>query len=109
MVVKAADAGVLREAAEQVRAEVAKLDDVTDVTSDLAQSVPRISVKANSKAAAAGFDDTTLGGAVAEAVRGTTSGKAILDDTERDVVIRSAKPRVAGRAQGPASRRGQAR
>ncbi|WP_329287353.1 efflux RND transporter permease subunit [Streptomyces sp. NBC_01455] len=92
VVVKAADAGVLREAAEQVRAEVAKLDDVTDVTSDLAQSVPRISVKANSKAAAAGFDDTTLGGAVAEAVRGTTSGKAILDDTERDVVIRSAKP-----------------
>lgn len=91
VVVKAADAGVLREAAEQVRAEVAKLDDVTDVTSDLAQSVPRISVKANSKAAAAGFDDTTLGGAVAEAVRGTTSGKAILDDSERDVVIRSAK------------------
>ncbi|MFF2993879.1 efflux RND transporter permease subunit [Streptomyces sp. NPDC057950] len=92
VVVKAADAGVLREAAERVRAEVAKLDDVTDVTSDLAQSVPRISVKANSKAAAAGFDDATLGGAVAEAVRGTTSGKAILDDSERDVVIRSAKP-----------------
>ncbi|MGW3634857.1 efflux RND transporter permease subunit [Streptomyces sp. NPDC005122] len=92
VVVKAADAGVLREAAERVRAEVAKLDDVTDVTSDLAQSVPRISVKANSKAAAAGFDDTTLGAAVAEAVRGTTSGKAILDDSERDVVIRSAKP-----------------
>ncbi|WP_369246056.1 efflux RND transporter permease subunit [Streptomyces sp. R41] len=92
VVVKAADADVLRKAADQVRDEVAKLDDVTDVTSDLAQSVPRISVKANSKAAAAGFNDTTLGAAVAEAVRGTTSGKAILDDTERDVVIRSAKP-----------------
>ncbi|MFD8425592.1 efflux RND transporter permease subunit [Streptomyces sp. NPDC059466] len=92
VVVKAADADVLRKAAERVRAEVAKLDDVTDVTSDLAQSVPRISVKANSKAAAAGFDDATLGAAVTEAVRGTTSGKAILDDSERDVVIRSAKP-----------------
>ncbi|MFE5139033.1 efflux RND transporter permease subunit [Streptomyces fagopyri] len=92
VVVKAADAGTLREAAEQVRAEVAKLDDVTDVTSDLAQSVPRISVKANSKAAAAGFDDAALGAAVTEAVRGTTSGKAILDGSERDVVIRSAKP-----------------
>ncbi|MFJ3226846.1 efflux RND transporter permease subunit [Streptomyces sp. NPDC086783] len=92
VVVKAADGGVLREAAEQVRAEVAELDHVTDVTSDLSQSVPRISVKANSKAAAAGFDDSTLGAAVAQAVRGTTSGKAILDDTERDVVIRSAKP-----------------
>ncbi|MEU8949536.1 efflux RND transporter permease subunit [Streptomyces sp. NPDC048489] len=92
VVVKAADGQVLRKAAEQVRAEVAKLDDVTDVTSDLARSVPRISVKANSKAAAAGFDDATLGAAVGEAVRGTTSGKAVLDDTERDVVIRSAKP-----------------
>ncbi|MEU5705012.1 efflux RND transporter permease subunit [Streptomyces aurantiacus] len=92
VVVKAADAGVLNEAAEQVRDEVAKLDDVTDVTSDLAQSVPRISVKANDKAAAAGFNDTTLGAAVGQAVRGTTSGKAILDDTERDVVIKSAKP-----------------
>ncbi|MFH8393001.1 efflux RND transporter permease subunit [Streptomyces sp. NPDC018036] len=92
VVVKAADAGVLREAAGQVRDEVAKLDDVTDVTSDLSQSVPRVSVRANSKAAAAGFNDATLGAAVTQAVRGTTTGKAILDDTERDVVIRSAKP-----------------
>ncbi|WP_055567446.1 efflux RND transporter permease subunit [Streptomyces atriruber] len=92
VVVKAADAKVLREASDDVRDEVAKLDDVTDVQSDLAQSVPRISVRATSKAAAAGFDDTTLGQAVGQAVRGTTSGKAILDDTERDVVIKSAKP-----------------
>ncbi|TLS39920.1 efflux RND transporter permease subunit [Streptomyces montanus] len=92
VVVKAADAKVLREAAEEVRDAVAGLDDVKDVTSDLAQSVPRISVKANDKAAAAGFNDTTLGAAVAQAVRGTTSGKALLDDTERDVVIKSAKP-----------------
>ncbi|MGQ4384113.1 efflux RND transporter permease subunit [Streptomyces sp. SAS_270] len=92
VVVKAADADVLRKASDQVRDEVAELDHVTDVTSDLAQSVPRISVKANSKAAAAGYNDATLGAAVAEAVRGTTSGKAILDDTERDVVIKAAKP-----------------
>ncbi|MFE0175790.1 efflux RND transporter permease subunit [Streptomyces sp. NPDC059002] len=92
VVVKAADADVLRKASDEVRDEVAKLDDVTDVQSDLAQSVPRISVRANSKAADAGFDQTTLGQAVAQAVRGTTSGKATLDDTERDVVIKSAKP-----------------
>ncbi|MGW0871564.1 efflux RND transporter permease subunit [Streptomyces sp. NPDC002740] len=92
VVVKAADAGVLRTAAEQVRGAVAGLDDVTDVTSDLSQSVPRISVRADAKAAAAGFDDQTLGAAVAQAVRGTTAAKAILDDTERDVVITSAKP-----------------
>ncbi|MFI6032723.1 efflux RND transporter permease subunit [Streptomyces sp. NPDC051315] len=92
VVVKAADAGVLRTAAEQVRAAVAGLDDVTDVTSDLSQSVPRISVEADAGAAAAGFDQQTLGAAVAQAVRGTTAAKAVLDDTERDVVITSATP-----------------
>ncbi|GHJ38140.1 efflux RND transporter permease subunit [Streptomyces sp. TS71-3] len=92
VVVKASDAGVLRTASDQVRTAVAGLDNVTDVQSDLSQSVPRISVKANAKAAAAGFNDTTLGQAVAEAVNGTKTGKATLDDTERDIVIRSAKP-----------------
>lgn len=92
VVVKAADAGVLRKAADEVRDAVASLDNVTDVTSDLAQSVPRISVRANDKAAAAGFDDPTLGAAVTQAVRGTTSGRAILDDSERDIVVKSAKP-----------------
>ncbi|MFJ5259240.1 efflux RND transporter permease subunit [Streptomyces sp. NPDC088387] len=92
VVVKAADADVLRTAATEVRDAVAKLDDVTDVTSDLAQSVPRISVRANAEAAAAGFDDQTLGAAVTQAVRGTTAGEATLDDTERDIVIKSARP-----------------
>ncbi|WP_435209876.1 efflux RND transporter permease subunit [Streptomyces sp. bgisy034] len=92
VVVNAADGDVLRKASEQVREAVAGLDDVTDVTSDLAQSVPRVSVKANDKAAAAGFDDQTLGLAVAQAVRGNTAAQATLDDTERDIVIKSAKP-----------------
>ncbi|MFF2331334.1 MULTISPECIES: efflux RND transporter permease subunit [unclassified Streptomyces] len=92
VVVKAADADVLEKASEEVRAEVADLKDVTDVQSDLAQSVPRISVKANAKAADAGYDQATLGAAVAGAVRGTPSGKAIMDNTERDVVITSAHP-----------------
>ncbi|MEU6882787.1 efflux RND transporter permease subunit [Streptomyces sp. NPDC046712] len=92
VVVKASDADILKKASEAVKAEVAELDDVTDVQSDLSQSVPRISVKANAKAADLGFDDTTLGMAVAQAVRGTPAGKAILDDTERNVVLTSANP-----------------
>ncbi|WP_329017643.1 efflux RND transporter permease subunit [Streptomyces sp. NBC_00690] len=92
VVVKAANPDTLKTAAESVRKEIAGLDDVTDVQSDLAQSIPRISVKANAKAAEAGFNDATLGMAVAQAVRGTPSGKAIIDDTERDVVITSARP-----------------
>jgi HAE1 family hydrophobic/amphiphilic exporter-1 len=92
VVVKASDPDTLRRAAEQVRTTVAGMDDVTDVTSDLSQSVPRISVRANAKAAAAGFTQQTLGMAVTEAVKGTTAAKATLDDAERDVVVRSAKP-----------------
>jgi HAE1 family hydrophobic/amphiphilic exporter-1 len=49
-------------------------------------------VKANDKAAEAGFTDQTLGAAVSLAVKGTPAAKAVLDDTERDVVIRSAGP-----------------
>ncbi|MDX2916553.1 MULTISPECIES: efflux RND transporter permease subunit [Streptomyces] len=92
VVVKAADADILKKASEAVRDEVATIKDVTDVQSDLAQSVPRISVTANDKAAAAGFDSAALGGIVAGAVRGTPAGSATLDDTERDIVIRSAEP-----------------
>ncbi|MCB5909620.1 efflux RND transporter permease subunit [Streptomyces pinistramenti] len=92
VIVKAGDADVLKEAADKVKAAVAGIDDVTDVQSDLSQSVPRISVTANAKAAAAGYTQATLGAAVAQAVQGTTSGKAVLDDTERDVVIKAAHP-----------------
>ncbi|MEV8564307.1 efflux RND transporter permease subunit [Streptomyces sp. NPDC051322] len=94
VVVKAGDGDTLKKAAEQVRTAVAGLDHVKDVQSDLSQSVPRISVKATAKAAGAGFNETTLGAAVGQAVRGSTSGKAILDDTERDVVVKSAHPAV---------------
>ncbi len=92
VVVKAGDGEVLAKAAEQVRAEVAKLDNVTDVQSDLSQSVPRISVTATPKAADAGLNQAAIGAIVAQAVRGNPAGKAVLDDTERDIVIRSAQP-----------------
>ncbi|MEU9299588.1 efflux RND transporter permease subunit [Streptomyces sp. NPDC048269] len=92
VVVKAGDGEVLAKAAEQVRAEVATLKNVTDVQSDLSQSVPRISVTATPKAADAGLNQAALGGLVAQAVRGNPAGKAVLDNTERDIVIKSAQP-----------------
>ncbi|MFK0047085.1 efflux RND transporter permease subunit [Streptomyces sp. NPDC090741] len=92
VVVKAGQADVLAKAAEQVRAEVATLDDVSDVQSDLSQSVPRISVTATPKAAEAGLNQAALGAVVAQAVRGNPAGKAVLDNTERDIVIKSAHP-----------------
>ncbi|MBT2478409.1 efflux RND transporter permease subunit [Streptomyces sp. ISL-94] len=92
VVVKAGDGEILAKAAEQVRAEVATLKNVTDVQSDLSQSVPRISVTATPKAADAGLNQAALGAIVAQAVRGNPAGKAVLDNTERDIVIRSAQP-----------------
>ncbi|MFD7163014.1 efflux RND transporter permease subunit [Streptomyces violascens] len=92
VVVKAADADVLKKASEQVRQAVAGLKDVSDVQSDLAQSVPRVSVQPNDKAADAGFNQTTLGMAVAQQVRGTQVTKAIMGDSERDVYITAADP-----------------
>ncbi|MFD3472773.1 efflux RND transporter permease subunit [Streptomyces sp. NPDC058682] len=92
VVVKAGDGKLLAEAAEQVRVEVARLKNVADVQSDLSQSVPRISVTATPKAAEAGLDQAALGAIVAQAVRGNPAGKAVLDDTERDIVIKSAQP-----------------
>ncbi|RSS83462.1 efflux RND transporter permease subunit [Streptomyces sp. WAC06614] len=92
VVVKAGDAQVLARAAEQVRAEVAKLKDVSDVRSDLSQSVPRISVTATPKAAELGLNQAALGGIVAGSVHGVPAGKAVLDNTERDVLVTSAHP-----------------
>jgi HAE1 family hydrophobic/amphiphilic exporter-1 len=92
VIVKAGDADVLKSASAQVRTAVAGIKNVTDVQSDLAQSVPRISVKATAKAAEAGFNDQALGATVAQAVRGTNAGKAMLNATERDIVITSARP-----------------
>ncbi|MDJ1136487.1 efflux RND transporter permease subunit [Streptomyces iconiensis] len=92
VVVKAGDEDVLKTASGKVRAKVAKLDGVTDVQSDLSQSVPRISVKAKDSAARYGLNDAALGQAVMQAVSGTKSGKATLNDTERDVVVRSPEP-----------------
>ncbi|MEV6110301.1 efflux RND transporter permease subunit [Streptomyces sp. NPDC051940] len=91
VVVKSADEAELRKVSDEVRAEVAKLDDVTDVTSDLAQSVPRISVTTKPGAAAYGFTEFTLGQAVTQAVRGADAGEATIDDTKLDVVVKSAK------------------
>ncbi|WP_330238480.1 efflux RND transporter permease subunit [Streptomyces sp. NBC_00525] len=92
VVVKAADADTLKKATEAVRVEMTKLKEATDVESDLAESVKRIAVTANVKAADAGYSQATLGAAVAAAVKGTPAGKAIMDDTERDVVVTSAHP-----------------
>ncbi|PLW74559.1 MMPL family transporter [Streptomyces sp. SCUT-3] len=90
VVVKAPDAKTLRTASEAVREAVAGMDDVTDVTSDLSQSVPRVKVSAKpAEAARLGLTETAIGQAVAQAVDGTRAATAVLDDTQRDVLVRT--------------------
>ncbi|WP_404815679.1 efflux RND transporter permease subunit [Streptomyces thermolineatus] len=90
VVVKAPDAKTLRAASEAVREAVAGMDDVTDVTSDLSQSVPRVKVSAKpAEAARLGLTETAIGQAVAQAVDGTRAATAVLDDTQRDVLVRT--------------------
>ncbi|MQY15326.1 Swarming motility protein SwrC [Streptomyces sp. RB5] len=91
VVVKGADEKKLRTASETVRKEVAKLDDVTDVTSDLAQSIPRVTVNAKPAAAEYGLNETTLGQAVTQAVRGAKAGEATIGNTKLDVLVKSEK------------------
>ncbi|WP_433342760.1 efflux RND transporter permease subunit [Streptomyces sp. CA-253872] len=92
VVVKAPDGDTLAKAAQQVTDAVKKIDDVKSVENDLATSVPRISVTAKPAAADAGLSQAALGALVAEQVNGTRTTTATLDDTERDVVVRSAHP-----------------
>ncbi|CAM5720963.1 hypothetical protein SCALM49S_07938 [Streptomyces californicus] len=110
VVVKAADADVLRRRPRPSAPMVATVKDVTDVQSDLAQSVPRISVTANDKAAAAGFDSAALGGIVAWS---RTRDARRLRDAGRHRARHRHPLREAGRhhgrAEGPAARPGQAR
>ncbi|MDT0413533.1 MULTISPECIES: efflux RND transporter permease subunit [Streptomyces] len=92
VVVKAPDRDSLAKAAQQVTDAVKKIDDVKSVENDLATSVPRVSVTAKPAAADAGLSQAALGALVAEQVNGTRTTTATLDDTERDVVVRSAHP-----------------
>ncbi|EDY45984.1 efflux RND transporter permease subunit [Streptomyces sp. SPB074] len=92
VVVKAPDRDTLAKAAQQVTDAVKKIDDVKSVENDLATSVPRVSVIAKPAAADAGLSQAALGALVAEQVNGTKTTTATLDDTERDVVVRSAHP-----------------
>jgi HAE1 family hydrophobic/amphiphilic exporter-1 len=89
VIVQADDAQTLRTASEQVRAAVAETPDVVDVTSDLANSTPRIDVQVDRLAAAqAGLTEAGVGQAVGAAMRGTPLGQLTIDGTAQLVILR---------------------
>ncbi|SCL13110.1 efflux RND transporter permease subunit [Micromonospora inyonensis] len=91
VVVQASDPEVLARAAEEARKAMAELDDVEDVSSSLAERVPRIDVTVDRVAAArAGLTEAAVGQLVGQAFRGSPVGRITLDSGQRDVVLRFA-------------------
>jgi hydrophobic/amphiphilic exporter-1 (mainly G- bacteria), HAE1 family len=93
VIVQAADPTVLADATEQVRQAVAATKDVTDVSTTLAASVPRLDVTVDrAKAAAVGLTEASVGQSVAGAFRPAPAGRVTFDNVTRDVVISLGTP-----------------
>ncbi|MFI1193411.1 efflux RND transporter permease subunit [Micromonospora sp. NPDC020750] len=89
VVVQAADPEVLARAAEQARAAMADTADVEDVSTTLAERVPRVDVTVDRLAAArVGLSEAAVGQLVAQVYRGVPLGQVTLDGGQQDVVLR---------------------
>jgi HAE1 family hydrophobic/amphiphilic exporter-1 len=96
VIVQADDEETLATAAEQVRQAVAGVPDVTDVTSDLTTSAPRVQVTVDrQRATAAGLTEAQIGQAVAAAFRGAPLGEYTLDGHRQQVLLTIGLPAPA--------------
>ena len=90
VVVQAADTDVLARATEQARQALAGIDGVTDVSTSLGESAPRIDVAVDRAAAArVGLSEAAVGQIVAQSFRGSPLGQVTLDGQQLDVTLRS--------------------
>jgi HAE1 family hydrophobic/amphiphilic exporter-1 len=88
VIVQATDPAALARAAERVRAAMADIPEVVDVSSSLAESAPRIEVLVDREAAAeAGFTEAAVGQLVAQAFRGSPLGRVALDGGQQEVLV----------------------
>ncbi|SEG75387.1 hydrophobic/amphiphilic exporter-1, HAE1 family [Nonomuraea solani] len=86
--VHATEQDTLRDAARIVQDEMAKISGVTEVTSTLADTAPRIDVSVDRKEAAErGLSEVAIGQAVAQVFRGSTVTQLAFDDTTADVIV----------------------
>ncbi|MET8118608.1 efflux RND transporter permease subunit [Micromonospora sp. NPDC005189] len=89
VIVQASDPEVLTRAAEQVRAAMAGVPDVEDVSTSLAERVPRVDVTVDRVAAGrAGLTEAAVGQLVSQAFRGAPLGQVALDGQQQNVVLR---------------------
>jgi HAE1 family hydrophobic/amphiphilic exporter-1 len=91
--VQAADADVLATATQQVQQAMSSTAGVTDVSSTLAASVPRLDVVVRrADAAAKGLTEAQIGQTVAGAFRSAPAGRITVDGSTQDVVISFGAP-----------------
>ncbi|GIJ43679.1 hydrogenase expression protein [Virgisporangium aliadipatigenens] len=90
VVVRAADAATLTEAAERVRTAMAGTPKVINVDSNLTTGAPRVDITADRAAAARyGLSDSALGDLVSAVYRGAPLTTVTIDGRQRDVVLRT--------------------
>ncbi|MEV4379160.1 efflux RND transporter permease subunit [Streptosporangium sp. NPDC049644] len=90
VIVQAPDVTTLRTATETVRAAMADLGELRDVTSNLEAGAQRIEVRVDrQKAAARGLTETQIGQLVAQRFRGMSLGELTLDGRAGAVVLRA--------------------
>jgi HAE1 family hydrophobic/amphiphilic exporter-1 len=88
VLVQAGDQDVLRQAAQTVQQAMTSIPGITEVTSSIADTAPRIDVTVDRKKAAAhGLSESGIGQAVAQAFSGTTVTQLSFDGTTADVVL----------------------
>ena len=91
--VTAPDRAVLEEATDAVTAAMQDADGISQVTSNLAASMPYIGVVVDrAKAAEAGLSEVAVGGIVSAAMRPQTAGTVEIDDTTVTVYIATENP-----------------
>ncbi|PWR12957.1 hydrogenase expression protein [Micromonospora acroterricola] len=97
VIVQASDPDVLARAAEAARTAMAGVPDVEDVSTSMAERVPRVDVTVDRVAAGrVGLTEAAVGQLVSQAFRGAPLGQVALDGQQQNVVLRlSAKPPVS--------------
>ncbi|GAB2835043.1 efflux RND transporter permease subunit [Actinocorallia aurea] len=90
ILVNAPDDATLKAGAEKIQTALEKLPELDKVTTDLAESAPQISIRANDvRAAKAGLSEVAIAQIVGQTIQGSTVSTVNVEGAETDVVIKS--------------------
>ncbi|MBP2330920.1 HAE1 family hydrophobic/amphiphilic exporter-1 [Kibdelosporangium banguiense] len=93
VIVKAPNQDALKAATDQVRDKVAGVGGLTEVTSDLAVSAPRVQIDVNEQAAAAaGLTAETVSQLAGQAIAGFPVGEVSIAGKRQEIVLRTGTP-----------------